>query len=48
MQNSHLANIDSVIFGLQELGCISREMVSVHKLLTTGFVQSLWNNIYMI
>lgn len=48
MLNSHLANIDSIIFGLQELGCIRREMVCVQKLLTTGFVQSLWNNIYKI
>lgn len=48
MQHSYLADIDSIVFGLQKLWCISREMVSVHELLTTGFVQPLENKIDMI
>ncbi len=48
MQHSYLADIDSVVFGLQKLWYVSREMVSVLELLTTGFVQPLENKIDMI
>lgn len=41
--SSHIADIDSIVFSLQKLRCVRREMVCVHELLSTGFVQPLQN-----
>lgn len=40
---TNLADVDSVVSGLQKLRGIRREMISVHELLSTGFVVFLHN-----
>lgn len=40
---ANLADVGSIVSGLQKLGGIRREIVSVHELLSAGFVLFLCN-----